>query len=120
VEIGSDRAQYARQTGAKQIGHITLFDSSPHSTYRVLREKISSREQGMWWQGVTDEVADRLIDLAHGLTDTAQRAAAYAHCLVWLRDHPHWLYLYTPVKVYATRSGVSGVWMDHVGYLRVS
>jgi len=43
IEVEADRRAYARQVGLdKNIGDLALFDSSPHSTYRVLDDKISS------------------------------------------------------------------------------
>jgi peptide/nickel transport system substrate-binding protein len=120
IEIGTDRPQYARDVGSKKIGHMALFDSTPLSSYRVLQEKISGRHQGVWWQGVKDDVVDRLIEVAHGAIGTASRAAAYAHCLTWLHNHPHWLYLYHPVEFYAHRRGLESVTMTHGGQLRLT
>ena len=118
VDEQPDRPLYAREVSQKQIGHIALFDSSPLSTFRVLREKVSSRRRGLWWQGVCDDTADALIAAAHTATQPDERLAAYGACLRWLRDHPHWLYLYHPAKVYAARSGLPPVRMNHGGYLK--
>ena len=72
---------------------------SPLSTYRVLQEKASSQNRGLWWQGVEDSRADQLIGAAHLSIDHDKRTQAYNSCLSWLREHPHWLYLYHPVKL---------------------
>ena len=119
IEEETDRPKYAQDTSRKRIGHIALFDSSPLSTYRVLQEKISSQTQGLWWQGVEDNEADRLIDAAHLTVDNDKRSEAYSRCLSWLHHNPHWLYLYHPVKLFAHRPELSGIDMDHTGLLRL-
>ena len=120
IEEETDRPKYALDTSQKRIGHIALFDSSPLSTYRVLQEKISSQTQGLWWQGVADNEADRLIDAAHLTVDNRKRREAYGRCLSWLHHNPHWLYLYHPVKLHAHRPELSGIDMDHAGLLRLN
>ncbi|MYH62800.1 MAG: hypothetical protein F4148_13955 [Caldilineaceae bacterium SB0675_bin_29] len=119
IEEETDRPKYAMDTSQKRIGHIALFDSSPLSTYRVLQEKISSQTQGLWWQGVEDSKADRLIDAAHLTIDNGRRRETYSRCLSWLHDNPHWLYLYHPIKLFAHRPNLSGIDMDHAGLLRL-
>ena len=119
IEEESDRPKYARDTSQKRIGHMALFDSSPLSTYRVLQEKISSQTQGLWWQGVTDSKADQLVDAAHLTVDNGKRREAYSRCLSWLHDNPHWLYLYHPVKLFAHRTELSGIEVDHAGLIRL-
>jgi peptide/nickel transport system substrate-binding protein len=120
IDVGKDRPQYARDVGTKQVGHMAIFDSSPHSSFRVLQEKISSKVKGVWWQGVADEKADDLIDAAHRTVDPTDREMAYARCLSWLHESPHWLYLYHPTKLYAHRPGVGGVRVNHSGLLKLS
>ena len=73
--------------------------------------------QGLWWQGVQDDTADQLILAAHKLSSTRERTMAYSRGLSWLHDHPHWLYLYQPAKLYAHRPEVLGVGMNHAGLL---
>ena len=120
IEREEDRPKYAMDTSQKRIGHMSLFDSSPLSTYRVLQEKISSQTQGLWWQGVNDSKADQLISAAHLSLDPYKRKEAYSRCLSWLHENPHWLYLYHPVKLYAHRAELSGVEADHAGLIRLS
>ena len=119
IEEEENRPKYARDVSKKHIGHMALFDSSPLSTYRVLREKVSSRVQGLWWQGVEDDTADQLIQSAHELLNKRDREAAYARGLSWLHDHPHWLYLYQQTKLYSHRPDVLGVEMNHAGLLNL-
>ena len=118
IEEETDRPKYALDTSQKRIGHMSLFDSSPLSTYRVLQEKISSQTQGLWWQGVKDSKADQLISAAHLSIDNFKRREAYSRCLSWLHENPHWLYLYHPVKLFAHRTELSGIDMDHAGLIR--
>ena len=119
IDEETDRPKYARDVSQKRIHHMALFDSSPLSTYRVLREKVSSEVQGLWWQGVRDSTADQLIKAATQPVDEAQRQTAYARCLSWLHENPHWLYLYHPTVLYAHRPGVVGVYVDHAGIIRM-
>ena len=119
IEEQPDRPLYAREVSQKKIGHIALFDSSPLSTYRALREKLSSRIRGLWWQGVTDGTADLLISAAHTTVQPSERREAYGRCLQWLHDHPHWLYLYHPTRLFAIRHGIAPVTMNHGGFLRL-
>jgi len=46
-----DRAAYSEMVRDKNINDAAAFDSSPRSTYRVLREKLHSGLQGPWWEG---------------------------------------------------------------------
>ncbi len=119
IEEETDRPKYARDTSRKCIGHMALFDSSPLSTYRVLQEKVSSRVEGTWWQGVRDGGADERIEAAHLSIDGEARQDAYNRCLTWLHGNPHWFYLYHPVKLYAHRKGLPGIEVDHAGIIRL-
>ena len=53
----------ALQVREKRIGDLAVFDSSPQSSYRVLREKIDSRVRGSWWQGYHNPELNGLIDV---------------------------------------------------------
>lgn len=118
IDVVEDRQSYALEVGARRIGHMAIFDSSPHTTYRVLCEKVSSRTKWMWWQGVIDEQADRFISYAHESYVPQKRKAAYEKTLAHLNEAPVWLYLYHPISVYAYREEVAGVEMNHAGLLR--
>ncbi|MDG2403943.1 MAG: ABC transporter substrate-binding protein, partial [Paracoccaceae bacterium] len=63
-EIAADRPGYAKEVGEKYIGDLAIFDSSPHSSFRVLDDKISSLSRGVWWQGIEDARADALFETA--------------------------------------------------------
>ncbi|XMA11976.1 hypothetical protein WAI453_004767 [Rhynchosporium graminicola] len=120
VQVEPDRASYARQVGLdKNIGDMALFDSSPHSTFRVLDDKISSMTKAVWWQGYQDEETDTLIKLASNAIEECDRQRAYAQCLKQLQHNPPWLYLVHPTEVFAARTGIQGLNVDCKGVLNI-
>ena len=52
---------------------MCVFDSSPLSTFRVMREKLDDRMQGSWWQGYGNDELNALVDEAAGTADVAAR-----------------------------------------------
>lgn len=120
IDVVADRPDYARQVGAKRMGDMAIFDSSPASTFRVLDDKISARRQAVWWQGYDDAETERLIAAANAAVADADRAAAYARVLARLAAAPPWLYLVHPVAVLATRAGVRRLSVDPRGSLVVA
>ncbi len=118
VTVHKNREKYAQQLGAKNIGHIAVMDSSPLSTFRVLFDKISSVEKGIWWQGIVDEQADELIHEANIEPDAAMREIRYAKVIQYLNQNPHWLYLYHPIIASACKSNVHNIELMHSGLLR--
>lgn len=119
IQAEPDRPDYARQVARGQIGDMAIFDSSPHSTFRVLQDKISSRARGPWWQGHDDPVLEPLIETAARTLDDRARAAAYGLCLRRLQENPPWLYLFHPVLTLAARPGVVPLALDHRGMVSV-
>ena len=69
-------------------GDMAIFDSSPHSTFRVLDDKISSVNRAVWWQGYQDEEAERLIAAANRAVADDDREAAYGAVLRRLSAAP--------------------------------
>jgi peptide/nickel transport system substrate-binding protein len=120
IETEEDRPEYARQIGRKEMGDMAIFDSSPHSTYRILNDKISSATRAVWWQGFDDPDTERLIEAANASVRDEDREQSYARCLTRLHENPPWLYLVHPVDVLATAKDVSGLSIDHKGTLVVS
>ena len=120
IEIETDRPEYARQIGAKKMGDLAIFDSSPHSTYRILNDKISSVTKAVWWQGYDDPEAERLIAAANAAVEPDTREHAYAACLTYLNANPPWLYLAHPVDVFAARKDIAGLSIDHKGTLTIA
>lgn len=120
IERQTDRPEYAREIGRKQMGDVAIFDSSPHSTYRVLNDKVSSATRGVWWQGHDDPQLETLILNANHALGHAARAVAYGRCLARLHANPPWLYLFNPVEIAAARPGLDGVSLNHKGLLLIS
>jgi len=120
VQAEADRPDYARQVGRGQIGDLAIFDSSPHSTFRVLNDKISSTVQGQWWQGFDDPVLEPMIAEAGRTMAIDARARAYALCLRRLHDNPPWLYLFHPIEAFAARPDAPPMALDHRGVLTLA
>lgn len=119
IETEPDRPEYARQISRKEMGDMAIFDSSPHSTYRILNDKISNETKAVWWQGYDDAETEMLIKTANRAVGDAEREAAYARCLTRLHQAPPWLYLVHPVDVFAARKGIGGLSIDHKGTLNI-
>src|SRR5690606_28766491 len=105
IETETDRPEYARQIGRKEMGDMAIFDSSPHSTYRILNDKISSQTKAVWWQGYDDAEVEALINAANRSLGELEREHAYARCLARLQQNPPWLYLVHPIIVFAAQKG---------------
>ena len=119
VQIESDRPEYARQLGRKQMGDLAIFDSSPRSTFRVLDDKISSETASVWWQGVDDKRANDLFNSARSTLDLETRARAYGACLAHLSRYPHWLYLFHPKVRMAHAPELKGLLLDNSGTVQI-
>jgi peptide/nickel transport system substrate-binding protein len=118
VVVREDRPLYAKEIGYnKEIGSMALFDSSPHSTFRVLRDKISSQEQAVWWMGVQDDITASMITKATRCYKTQERFAAYSECLQRLHDCPPWLYLFHPIRLVAGNESLTGMDLNHTGII---
>jgi peptide/nickel transport system substrate-binding protein len=119
IEEQHDRPEYAREIGRKVTGDVAIFDSSPHSTFRVLNDKVSATAQGVWWQGYEDAEAEALIAAANRTVGDDARELAYGAVLRRLHANPPWLYLFHPVEVFAARPGAGRFVLDGTGILRV-
>ena len=117
IEVQPDRPGFAREVGRKEIGDMAIFDSSPHSTFRILNDKISSSVKAVWWQGYHDGAVEELIAAAGLAVSGAERERAYGKCLARLNANPPWLYLFHPVGVAACRKTVGNVELDPKGIL---
>lgn len=117
VETEPDRPEYARQIGRKEMGDMAIFDSSPHSTYRILNDKISASTRAVWWQGFEDSETETLIAAANNAVTDEARESAYGRTLRRLHDNPPWLYVIHPVEVFAARKDVAGLSIDNKGTL---
>jgi len=103
VEVVSyaDRAAYAEMVRDKNIHDMCCFDSSPISTFRVLREKIHSGHKGPWWEGYHNEEVNGLIDAAQKTFDDKARESIYGQVFQIIRDDAPWVFLYRPTFYWA-------------------
>lgn len=93
-----DRPGYSEMVRDKKINDAAGFDSSPRSTYRVLREKIHSALQGPWWEGYENKEVDSLIEKAQGTVSDTERQAIYLEIYTIIRDDAPWIFLYSPIR----------------------
>ena len=96
IKVFADRPRYAEMVKAKRIDDACCFDSSPLSTYRVLREKFHSGIAGPWWQGYSNPEVDALLKQAWATTDNKQRQELYRRAYCKIRDDAPWIFLYSP------------------------
>ena len=106
--VHTDRLAYARMVRAKQIADACCFDSSPLSTYRVLREKLHGGVAGPWWQGYANDEVNALIDQAAATVSDTERHACYRRACQLIRDDAPWLFLYAPLMVDGVGPGLAG------------
>ncbi len=110
IQLEPDRPAYARQIRYKQIGDLACFDSSPLSTYRVLREKLSARYEGWWWQGYDSPAFADGLAVAERTADPEVRADIYRRLHRIVHEDAPWLFLYAPRHVYAVGPRLLGRW----------
>jgi peptide/nickel transport system substrate-binding protein len=91
-----DRPAYAEMVREKRIGDMCCFDSSPRSTFRVLREKLHSGFKGPWWEGYSNLEVDRLAWEAQRTFDDEARRRVYQRVFRVVRDDAPWVFLYRP------------------------
>jgi peptide/nickel transport system substrate-binding protein len=121
VEVNpiADREAYANTVRLKGIHDLCVFDSSPLSTFRVLREKIDSRFKGSWWQGYRNADVERLIDQAAETIDEFRRNQIYRECFRLLCEDPPWLYLYNHQVITGVGASLEGWRMPDHGFIDV-
>ncbi|MGD9345860.1 MAG: ABC transporter substrate-binding protein [Candidatus Aminicenantes bacterium] len=99
-----DRAAYSEMVRDKKINDACCFDSSPRSTYRVLREKIQSTLRGPWWQGYENKEVNLLIEKTEVTFDDSERQKIYRQIYTKIRDDAPWIFLYRPTRYWGVRS----------------
>lgn len=114
----ADRSAYAYMVRDKQIGDLCLFDSSPQSTYRVLREKFHAGVAGPWWQGYANATIDHLTDQSRAIMDEDERAVLFQRAFRIIRDDAPWVFLYAPALVWAVGEHLAGWEPDVDGVVR--
>jgi peptide/nickel transport system substrate-binding protein len=108
IVVHEDRAGYSEMVREKRINDGAAFDSSPRSTYRVLREKIHSGLEGPWWEGYENPEVDALIEEAERTFSDAERQAIYRRIYRLIRDDAPWIFLYRPTRYWATGPALAG------------
>ncbi|MBN2409810.1 MAG: ABC transporter substrate-binding protein [Candidatus Aminicenantes bacterium] len=103
-----DRAAYSEMVREKRIHDACCFDSSPRSTFRVLREKIQSTLRGPWWQGYENETVNALIKQAQATLPEGERQAIYRRVYSLVRDDAPWIFLYRPTHYWGVRPAMKG------------
>ena len=104
--LHEDRPAYADRVRDKQAGDVCIFDSSPLSSYRVLREKFHSQTQGPWWQGYHNAEVDKYIDNIARTTDSKMKNDLYASAQKAILEDAPWLFLYSPMKHWGMRANI--------------
>jgi peptide/nickel transport system substrate-binding protein len=99
IRTFADRPGYAQMVKQKQMDDLACFDSTPVSTYRVLREKFHAGVAGPWWQGYRNPDLDRAVDQAAREPDVERRRAIYQRAHRLIRDDAPWVFLYSPTSV---------------------
>ena len=103
-----DRAAYSEMVRDKKINDACCFDSSPRSTYRVLREKLQSTLRGPWWQGYENTEVNSLIKQAEATVNDAERRKIYQQIYTIVRDDAPWIFLYRPTRYWGVGSSMEG------------
>jgi len=96
--VHHDRAAYSEMVREKRINDVAAFDSSPQSTYRVLREKLHSGLQGPWWEGYQNVEVDALIEEAQATVSDTERQAIYRRIYSIVTEDAPWIFLYNPTR----------------------
>jgi len=105
---GDDPGGFSDRVRAKKIGDMCWFDSSPLSTYRVMREKIHSGLKGVWWEGYSNPGVDRLVEEAAATVDPEERRALYERVYRMTSIDPPWVFLYRPLYFWGVSKGLKG------------
>ena len=114
-----DRPAYSEMVRDKKIHDLCCFDSSPRSTFRVLREKLHSGIRGPWWMGYSSPEVDRLIGEAQRAFDDTARKLIYRRIYGLVRDDAPWLFLYRPTYHWAVGKRLEGWSPEPDGLVRI-
>jgi peptide/nickel transport system substrate-binding protein len=105
IRVIEDRTEYAHMVRRSEVRDMCVFDSSPLSTYRVLREKVDGRVKGSWWLGYSNAHVEALIDRAATEPDHEARDAIFRAAHDLLVADPPWLFCYCHMR----RTGIRGL-----------
>ena len=93
---------------SKEVGDMCWFDSSPLSTFRVMREKLHSGLRGPWWEGYDNPGVDRLIEEAAATVELGERRAIYERIYKMTSLDPPWVFLYRPLYFWGLSTNLRG------------
>ena len=105
---GLDPGGYSDKVRSKDIGDMCWFDSSPLSTFRVMREKLHSGLRGPWWEGYANPGVDRLIEEAAATVDQGDRRVIYERIYRMTSLDPPWVFLYRPLYFWGVGLSLRG------------
>lgn len=94
IENHADRPAYAEMVREGRMRDAACFDSSPLSTWRILREKFHSGLRGPWWLGYENPEVDALIDQAEATITRVRRRDLYRRAFRIIRNDAPWIFLY--------------------------
>jgi peptide/nickel transport system substrate-binding protein len=101
VHMYYDRRSYADMVREKRIHDLCCFDSSPMSTFRVLREKLVSTYRGPWWQGYHNPEVNKLYYQATKTFEVKKRQQLYREIYRKVTEDAPWVFLYRPYNYWA-------------------
>jgi len=110
IVVHEDRAAYSEMVREKRINNACCFDSSPRSTWRVLREKISSDLRGPWWEGYDNPRVNELIGEAAATFNDRERQTIYREIYEMITDDAPWIFLYSPTRYWGVSSATMEDW----------
>ena len=119
IRTFTDRPAYSEMVKAKRMDDLACFDSTPVSTYRIMREKFHAGIAGPWWQGYRNPEVDQAIDQASATPDLARRRHLYRHASRLVRDDAPWVFLYSPYAVVGVGPRAQGLTVESQGTLRL-
>ena len=108
MSIHKDRTAYANMIRLSEVGDMCVFDSSPLSTFRVIREKLDNRTEGSWWLGYKNDRLNAIADEASKTAGLAKRRAIYEEAVQVLSEDPPWLTLYHHTSFVGMRVATGG------------
>ena len=104
----TDRPGYAQTVKTKDIHDACCFDSSPISTFRLLREKFRSDMPGPWWLGFDDESLNCILTQAQATVELERRKALYKSAHRILHAQAPWIYLYNQIDSWGVSASLAG------------
>ena len=114
----TDRPAYANKVRAKDIHDAACFDSSPLSTFRILREKFHSEHKGPWWLGYDNPEVNQLIDTARATPDVVQRRSIFQRAYRLISHDAPWIFLYNPIRYVGATNAIHNLQITPEGLIR--